>query len=114
MRDRAGRPTAPQSWADVVAALRGAGLDPDAGELADALWLAQWCRPRGAVAEQEDGGGTAEAEGRVPGARTPALPRTAARQDGPGADREPPGGRSAGPPGTTHVALYPAGQELPG
>ncbi|WP_435126058.1 SAV_2336 N-terminal domain-related protein [Actinacidiphila sp. bgisy144] len=31
--------------ARVVGAIRGAGLDPDPGELADALWLARWSRP---------------------------------------------------------------------
>ncbi|WP_346094475.1 hypothetical protein, partial [Streptomyces olivaceiscleroticus] len=73
--DRAGRPTAPQSWADVVAALRGAGLDPDAGELADALWLAQWYRPREGAAEREGDAGPAATGAGAPGERSAAPAR---------------------------------------
>ncbi|SEF86779.1 hypothetical protein SAMN05216223_102306 [Actinacidiphila yanglinensis] len=38
-------PRAPDPLARVVGALSQAGLDPDASELADALWLARWSRP---------------------------------------------------------------------
>ncbi|MEU7483284.1 SAV_2336 N-terminal domain-related protein [Streptomyces sp. NPDC042319] len=112
-RDRAGHSTAPQSWADVVAALRGAGLDPDAGELADALWLAQWYRPREAAAERESDAGPAETGVGVPEERTAVPARADRPASGTGPDREPAGSGSAGPPGTSRVALYPAGQDPP-
>lgn len=35
--------------AELVARVRQIGLDPDAGQLADALWLARWSRPTDAV-----------------------------------------------------------------
>ncbi|WP_446035132.1 hypothetical protein, partial [Streptomyces olivaceus] len=38
--------------AELVLRLRGAGLDPDAEQLCDALWLARWTRP----ADAADGG----------------------------------------------------------
>ncbi|MDR3034166.1 MAG: hypothetical protein LBV78_13820, partial [Kitasatospora sp.] len=41
----AGRPGASDPIAELVARLRGIGLDPDAEELCDALWLARWACP---------------------------------------------------------------------
>ncbi|MEV6007780.1 SAV_2336 N-terminal domain-related protein [Streptomyces sp. NPDC051976] len=68
--------------AEVVAALSRAGLDPGATELADALWLARWSRPSGALpgAASEPGrpgtdgtGGSPFGRGDgQPGDRTPA------------------------------------------
>jgi hypothetical protein len=44
-RADAAAPRSPDPLAQVVGALSRAGLDPDRGELADALWLARWSRP---------------------------------------------------------------------
>lgn len=45
------RPLPRDPLAEVIERLRGAGLDPDLGELSDALWLARWSQPAGAGAE---------------------------------------------------------------
>ncbi|MBC3981718.1 hypothetical protein H8N01_03830, partial [Streptomyces sp. AC536] len=47
MQDSAPRPrrAAASPLADLIEVLRGAGLDPAHGELADALWLARYARP---------------------------------------------------------------------
>ncbi|WP_239077802.1 hypothetical protein, partial [Streptomyces sp. SID9124] len=51
---------------ELVARLRGAGLDPDVEQLCDALWLARWTRS----ADPSDGDADADPEGRT-GTRTP-------------------------------------------
>ncbi|MDF9815584.1 SAV_2336 N-terminal domain-related protein [Streptomyces sp. SPB162] len=112
--------------AEVIERLRGAGLDPDLGELADAVWLARWARPTGAGAEPgewadgprpadratgEDVAGTLEQRPATRGGPEPT--------DDAGAESGRSGGRSLG----GSVALYPAerdrtgggqGSDLPG
>ncbi|HCA88295.1 MAG TPA: hypothetical protein DEQ61_24240, partial [Streptomyces sp.] len=46
--DRA-QEAAADGLAHVIALLRDAGLNPDRGELADAVWLARWARPAGVL-----------------------------------------------------------------
>jgi hypothetical protein len=99
--------------ADVVAALRRAGLDPALGELADALWLARWARPAGGT---EDG--TGGPDGSTAVAVTPfqpppeTLPPNQGHSTGVGiTDRD-------GPPATAPtadelIALYPDAQRQP-
>ncbi|MFF6997264.1 SAV_2336 N-terminal domain-related protein [Streptomyces sp. NPDC008313] len=41
--------------AELVVRLRGIGLDPDAEELCDTLWLARWARPTGGAEPVESG-----------------------------------------------------------
>lgn len=85
---------------ELVARLRAAGLEPDVGQLCDALWLAQWTRGPGAP-DAADGAapallsgtrssGEAAAQGRV-GTLTARDVRTpeAARDDRRGDEREP-------------------------
>ncbi|WP_059012194.1 SAV_2336 N-terminal domain-related protein [Streptomyces specialis] len=107
--------------ATLIRALRGAGLDPDWAELADALWLAQFSRPSRPGAEV--GSGAAEGTdgtGR-PGADDSSVPHTDhqdhgdARASVPGAaddaGRTPPGpgpaGRRYPRPGDETVRIYP-------
>ncbi|MFJ4499154.1 SAV_2336 N-terminal domain-related protein [Streptomyces sp. NPDC088864] len=64
---------------ELVARLRGAGLDPDVEQLCDALWLARWTHgtaASGAPGEHEGGPGAADDDARTaPGrAATPARP----------------------------------------
>ncbi|MEU0836883.1 SAV_2336 N-terminal domain-related protein [Streptomyces sp. NPDC005969] len=113
-----GRPAEPEPYDGgllpaLVARLREAGLDPDAEQLSDALWLAQWTRRADAPAGAEEQGGPA-----VPFSRTglsdagPAAPSartTAGRAHGTGAapdDDEP---AEQGDPAATdpRIALYP-------
>ncbi|MCZ9344574.1 hypothetical protein NGM37_43190, partial [Streptomyces sp. TRM76130] len=102
-----GRPGPPDAdpladpLAELVRRLRAAGLDPDAEQLRDALWLAGWARPADAA------DAPARRDGR-PGPR-PAPPR-----DRPPAPRPDDGARSAAPeepphaaPADRRVALYP-------
>lgn len=97
--------------ADVIERLRGAGLDPDLGELADALWLARWAQPTGAGAEPgewADGPRPADRAPRDGGSGTLEQPPVTegapeAAEDA-GAGPGPSGGRSLG----GRVALYPA------
>jgi len=60
-RDEAAGPgaAAADRLARVVAALHGAGLDPDTTEVADALWLARWSRPAGGAGADAAEDGTA-------------------------------------------------------
>ncbi|MFI6700639.1 SAV_2336 N-terminal domain-related protein [Streptomyces sp. NPDC050509] len=93
----------------LVARLRGAGLDPDAEQLCDALWLAQQTRrdraePSGAGPGE---GSRAGLPGQEPGGELPARP-------GPeGAEGTPPAGDDAPerppglPPEDPRIALYP-------
>ncbi|MCM2426230.1 SAV_2336 N-terminal domain-related protein [Streptomyces sp. RKAG337] len=97
--------------AEIIERLRGAGLDPDLGELADAVWLARWSQPAGAGAEPGEwadgprpaGPATGTAGGDT--ADRPADPAADAadRDDGPGAGT---GHRGGGLPGGS-IALYP-------
>ncbi|WP_328626270.1 SAV_2336 family protein [Streptomyces sp. NBC_00353] len=107
---------APESYAGdllpaLVARLREAGLDPDAEQLCDALWLARWTRRADVPEGEEEGGATgASSHGRLHGERpaTPS-PRPATAR---GATTDPaPVGDSAAqedPGDTDHrIALYP-------
>ncbi|MFF0185234.1 SAV_2336 N-terminal domain-related protein [Streptomyces sp. NPDC005244] len=90
--------------AELIARMRQIGLDPDAGQLADALWLARWSRPTDAV---ESGRGSAPPDGAVtPGGDPPPV-----RPDPRDTDRPPPGDGTAPPRQDTRtdrrVALYP-------
>ncbi|MET9476250.1 SAV_2336 N-terminal domain-related protein [Streptomyces sp. NPDC002922] len=95
----------------LVARLREAGLDPDAEQLCDALWLARWTRLADAPEEEGQGGATgASSHGRLPGdgSATPTARPTAA---GGAATETAPDGDSAAQedPADTdrRVALYP-------
>lgn len=43
--------------AELIAGMRQIGLDPDAEQLCDTLWLARWARPTDAVEGEEAGRG---------------------------------------------------------
>ncbi|MFF9071123.1 SAV_2336 N-terminal domain-related protein [Streptomyces sp. NPDC014872] len=88
-----------------VARLRGAGLDPDAEQLCDALWLARWTRhpdapdddggegDRAAVASRPVGPDRADRPERRPGPPVPEGHGAGPPPDGDGAaDRHEPGG----------------------
>ncbi|MEW2168232.1 SAV_2336 N-terminal domain-related protein [Streptomyces sp. NPDC007084] len=71
--------------AELIARMRRIGLDPDAGQLADALWLARWSRPTGTVPDERG---------------TPSPDPAAPPGDGPGpvrADSPDAGSRDGGP-----------------
>ncbi|MDX3765754.1 MULTISPECIES: SAV_2336 N-terminal domain-related protein [unclassified Streptomyces] len=71
---RAPEPYAGDLLPALVARLREAGLDPDAEQLCDALWLARWTRrPDAPEGEEESGVTGASSHGRLPGER-PATP----------------------------------------
>nr|WP_254395457.1 SAV_2336 N-terminal domain-related protein [Streptomyces sp. AC512_CC834] len=79
--------------------MRETGLDPDAEQLCDALWLARWTRP----ADATDGPPAPSGRGKLPvagssPARTPVPPPDETRPPAP----EPPDG-----PADRRVALYP-------
>lgn len=61
---------------ELVARLRGAGLDPDVEQLCDALWLARWTRS----ADASDEGPDTDPEGRT-GTRTSDGPAESARTE---------------------------------
>src|SRR5436190_148918 len=90
--------------AELIARIRQAGLDPDARQLADALWLARWSRPTDRTGNEW---GSTSASGHKAAAEDPAAGRRDTRRE----ERPPPGGR----PGTARrdtetdrrVALYP-------
>ncbi|GAA0573193.1 FxSxx-COOH system tetratricopeptide repeat protein [Actinomadura livida] len=88
----------------LVEALRALDPQPTAGELADALWLADWLQKHEGPAHQAaDGFGEPSAAG-PPGSPAPPDPPPGA----PAArDREPP------PPRTVEAGLYLAGQNVP-
>ncbi|MEU3459793.1 SAV_2336 N-terminal domain-related protein [Streptomyces sp. NPDC006733] len=96
--------------AEVIERLRGAGLDPDLGELADAVWLARWSQPTTAGAEPgewADGprpaGPATRAHGAGPLERPPADGAGAEPAEDPGTDSGRSRGRSLG----GNIALYP-------
>ncbi|MCZ4123275.1 SAV_2336 N-terminal domain-related protein [Streptomyces sp. H39-S7] len=97
--------------ADVIERLRGAGLDPDLGELSDALWLARWSQPTGAGAEPgewADGPRPRDRATRADGAATAERPPTADGGPEPADDTGSESGRSGGRSPGGSVALYPA------
>ncbi|SCF73756.1 hypothetical protein GA0115254_11461, partial [Streptomyces sp. Ncost-T10-10d] len=63
-----------------VARLREAGLDPDAEQLCDALWLARWTRHPDAPDDEDDAAtplpSVGPAEGRPAGPSAPRIDRT--------------------------------------
>ncbi|NEC06870.1 hypothetical protein, partial [Streptomyces sp. SID7909] len=71
-----GGPGAPELHDDgllpeLVARLRGAGLDPDVEQLCDALWLARWTRGASAPDEEGTGQGPARRPGHRPAEERP-------------------------------------------
>lgn len=105
-----GRPAEPEPYDGgllpaLVARLREAGLDPDAEQLCDALWLAQWTRhadtPEGAEAQGGPAVPFSRAELSDAGPATPSARTTAGRAHGTGAapdDDEPAEQGSPRPP----------------
>ncbi|QNA75249.1 hypothetical protein C8250_028165 [Streptomyces sp. So13.3] len=101
--------------AEIIERLRGAGLDPDLGELADAVWLARWSQPAGAGAEPGEWADGPRPADRATGPAAvdtvdrPADPAADAgdRPDDPGAGSGHPGG---GLPGGS-IALYPGDRD---
>ncbi|MFJ2214735.1 SAV_2336 N-terminal domain-related protein [Streptomyces sp. NPDC101062] len=103
------RLTSLTSLTALVARLRGAGLDPDAEQLCDALWLAQQTRRDRAEPPGADPGEGSRAgvPGQEPGADLPARPgpegAEGTAQAGDDAPERPPGP----PPEDPRIALYP-------
>ncbi|MDJ0342500.1 SAV_2336 N-terminal domain-related protein, partial [Streptomyces sp. PH10-H1] len=97
--------------AEVIERLRGAGLDPDFGELADALWLARWSQPAGYGAgpgEWADGPRPAHRAAEPDGTGLPDRPGSPAGEDqGPAEGAGAESGHSGGGPTGGSVALYP-------
>jgi tetratricopeptide (TPR) repeat protein len=90
----------PDPLARVVGALSGAGLEPDDGELADALWLARWSRPTSVPGAGSAAGGLRD---RAPAADYPHAHRPDGT-DGAGSQLVPPPQR---PPDDRMLSLYP-------
>lgn len=100
---------------ELVARLRGAGLDPDAEQVSDALWLAGFARPTGAAPDSDDTGGPgflpdSSTRARAGAGRTPGSAAADGAQEGPPEERR----AGSGPPsasvpgqGDRRVALYP-------
>nr|WP_037761316.1 SAV_2336 N-terminal domain-related protein [Streptomyces sp. FXJ7.023] len=87
--------------AELVLRLRGAGLDPDAEQLCDALWLARWTRP----ADAADGGPPVTAGPAArPGSRPSGLPLVPPPEETGRSVHEP---EPSGDPAARRVALYP-------
>ncbi|MEU8982123.1 SAV_2336 N-terminal domain-related protein [Streptomyces sp. NPDC048309] len=91
--------------AELIARMRRIGLDPDAEQLCDSLWLARWARPTDAVEPPEDPGarrGLPPGAGRdpVPDRENPAGTAQVRPDDRP----EPPSGGGAD---QRRVTLYP-------
>jgi tetratricopeptide (TPR) repeat protein len=90
--------------AELIARIRQAGLDPDARQLADALWLARWSRPTDRTGNEW---GSEPASGHKGTAEDPAAGRQDTRRE----ERPPPGDRPAPARRDTEtdrrVALYP-------
>ncbi|MEU9206715.1 SAV_2336 N-terminal domain-related protein [Streptomyces sp. NPDC048415] len=88
--------------AELIARMRQGGLDPDAGQLCDTLWLARWARP--ADADEP----SVPVSGALPGPGRDPVPE---RPDPPGSAPVPPAERPEVPPGggggERRVALYP-------
>jgi tetratricopeptide (TPR) repeat protein len=108
--DPAPGPAGNAALAEIVAALRHAGMDPSRDELADALWLARWCAP---ATGNTDGADPAAARPRgTPGDVTATGPADS-RADDPAADDAAgqPGTAPARPahrPGAERLTLHPA------
>ncbi|MGW3911085.1 SAV_2336 N-terminal domain-related protein [Streptomyces sp. NPDC005070] len=90
--------------AELIARIRRTGLDPDARQLADALWLARWSRPTDGTG---DGRGSTPPSGHGTAAEDPAAGRQDPRgEEGPApGDRPGPAWRDTEP--DRRVALYP-------
>ncbi|WP_333740234.1 SAV_2336 N-terminal domain-related protein [Streptomyces sp. IBSBF 2806] len=93
--------------AELVARLRGVGLDPDVAQLCDALWLARWARPASVPDADETPSGP---DGRATGGPD--------RTHGPAVTAPPRGDRAERPPRTPQdvtpdgrVSLYPVPQD---
>ncbi|MGW3496443.1 SAV_2336 N-terminal domain-related protein [Streptomyces sp. NPDC001020] len=102
-----GRPGMPggDPIAELIARLRGIGLDPDAEELCDALWLARWARP---ACSGQDDAPERPARSAVRGVRSGAsLPGGVPVADRSHADLSPPGPVPYEAGGDQRVALYP-------
>ncbi|MGW1273972.1 SAV_2336 N-terminal domain-related protein, partial [Streptomyces sp. NPDC002491] len=93
--------------AELVARLRGVGLDPDVEQLCDALWLARWTRPVDVPDREEPpaavGGRSASRRGGGRGG----APDTGTREEQP--ERAEPAPQEVGPGG--RVSLYPVPQD---
>ncbi|MEU2433806.1 SAV_2336 N-terminal domain-related protein [Streptomyces sp. NPDC007861] len=103
-RTDTGAPPAPRQdpsdpMTGLVAVLREAGLEPDPGELADALWLARWSRPTGDPGTDDGRGADGRGRPRAPG--EPADHRTGTAGDPSGESGD---GRRAS---SGRFALYP-------
>lgn len=90
--------------AELIARIRQTGLDPDARQLADALWLARWSRPTDRTGDEQ---GSVPPSGRRAAAEDP----VAGRPDTRGDERPAPGDRHGPAWQDTEtdrrVALYP-------
>ncbi|WP_330307251.1 MULTISPECIES: SAV_2336 N-terminal domain-related protein [unclassified Streptomyces] len=93
--------------AELIAGMRQIGLDPDAEQLCDTLWLARWARPTDAVEGEEAGRGSTPPSGAPVTGRDLVPERPAPR----GAAPVPPGDRPEPPQrdgaADRRVALYP-------
>jgi hypothetical protein len=98
----AGRSALPAAdpLAELVLRLREAGLDPDAEQLCDALWLARWTRSADATDDALAPAGRAAPPTARPSARPLVPPSDESRSPAP--EPEPPGD-----PAARRVALYP-------
>ncbi|WP_369249133.1 SAV_2336 N-terminal domain-related protein [Streptomyces sp. R41] len=91
--------------AELIARMRQIGLDPDAEQLCDSLWLARWARPTDAVEPAE---GSVPARRALPGAGRDPVPEHTESSDAapvPPDDRPEPLPHNAG--ADRRVALYP-------
>ncbi|MER6416398.1 SAV_2336 N-terminal domain-related protein [Streptomyces humidus] len=95
--------------AELVARLRGVGLDPDVAQLCDALWLARWARPAAAPDADETRSGR---DGRP---ARPGGPHGRAATTSPRSDRRDRSERPRRPPQDVtpdgRVSLYPVPQD---
>jgi len=98
------KPSVGDPIAELIARLRQIGLDPDAEQLCDTLWLARWARPTDAVAPAEGNAPSSGAPSR-PG-RHPVPERAAPRGPAPAAPWTRPEPQPAGG-GDRSVRLYP-------
>ncbi|MFE7576197.1 SAV_2336 N-terminal domain-related protein [Streptomyces sp. NPDC057521] len=116
-----GGPGAPELHDDgllpeLVARLRGAGLDPDVEQLCDALWLARWTRGASAPDEEGTGRDPARRPGHRPAEERP-DPRRTTTPDARTPDTDPDARREETPaPGDgERISLHPVpGRTRPG
>ncbi|MGH3312315.1 MAG: SAV_2336 N-terminal domain-related protein, partial [Streptomyces sp.] len=127
-RSAAEQRVAEQRVAELVARLRGAGWEPTAQEVAEALWLARWTAPdareeagRAVAGRAGDAATGASAPEGPPSVRTPEQPpaRALSRTAHAGAERSAPvslyaPARHGGAPGGTFAVRAPAAAALPG